>query len=152
MTAKRIDYWTDLEEMPEEGPFVVCGGPIGASTPRIEQAPGPSGRGCPVALHKAMRSYMEEHKIPRGLAGASLLNEHYREGRFQWDGVSLVPKPPLSPSMTQALDRLARNERAVGHFSLDMNDRFERALASQGYVERVEEGRNIWRLTRLAKK
>lgn len=91
MSARHVGYWEDLKEMPEEGPFVVCGGPVGASVPRIEHARGPEGVGSPVMLDMSVYKFMERHKIPRGYAGASKLNELYRQGCFRWEGLALLP-------------------------------------------------------------
>lgn len=89
MSARYVDYWEDLEAMPEEGPFIVCGGPVGAQVDRIEQVRGPDGVGCPIALHMEIYSFMEKHNIPRSYKGASKLNELYHQGRFRWDGIQL---------------------------------------------------------------
>lgn len=84
--AKLVEYFQDLDGMPEDGPFVVGIGPVGASTPRIEHARGPDGIGTPQILHPDMYAYIAQHGIPRGMEGADRLNE-----LFEWDGVLLRP-------------------------------------------------------------
>lgn len=91
MGARTVDYWADLTETPNEGPFILCGGPVGAEVGRIEHARGPEGVGCPVTLRPVMYRYMEDNGISRGYRGACRLNELYRKGAFVWDGVGLVP-------------------------------------------------------------
>ena len=91
--AKVVGYWTDLKEMPEDGPFIVCGGPVGASVPRVEHARGPSGIGCPVTFDFRMYKYIEENDLPnRGHECADKLNALYHSGEFEWEGNNLVPK------------------------------------------------------------
>ncbi len=89
--AKHVGYWTDLTEMPAEGPFVVGLAPFG-DFPRIEHANGPTGVGCPQMLGVRMYRYMERHCIPRGEEGADWLNKLWHEGALQWDGHAIVPK------------------------------------------------------------
>ena len=89
--AKRIGYWDDLKGTPDEGPFIVCGGPVGANVPRIEHARGPEGIGCPVVLEPEMYAYIERNGIPRGHEGACRLNELYRAGAFVWSDLCLRP-------------------------------------------------------------
>jgi hypothetical protein len=91
MGAKRVGYWDDLNGMPEQGPFIVCGGPVGANVPRIEQVRGPDGVGCPVCVDMKVYDYMKANDIPRGFTGASRLNELYHEGKLVWDGNKVVP-------------------------------------------------------------
>lgn len=91
--AARVSYWADLEEMPPQGPFIICGGPVGAEVGRIEQVRSPEGRGCPVVLHPKMRAFMKKNNISRGYAGACKLNELYHKGVFEWDdNYSIIPK------------------------------------------------------------
>ena len=90
--AKIIGYWDNLKEMPKEGPFVLCNGPVGASVPRIEQVRGEDGVGCPIGLDMEMYEYIKTHNIPRGYEGACQLNERYFAGEFEWRGAFLCPK------------------------------------------------------------
>ena len=95
--ARYVGYWEDLRGMPEQGPFVVVGGPGGANVPHIEHVRGPEGAGFPVCLTPEMYRYREENDIPRGHAGASKLNELYEQGAFVWDGYAIKPKPEDTP-------------------------------------------------------
>ena len=89
--AKIIGYWDDLDEMPEEGPFVCCGGPVGANVPRIEQVKTPEGAGTPQIMDMSVYRYMEANGIPRGYVGACRLNELFNEGKLVWEGDKIVP-------------------------------------------------------------
>lgn len=90
--AAHVGYFEDLKTMPEEGPFVLCEGPVGGRRPRIEQVRGPDGVGCPIMLHDDMYRFMKENHIPRDHEGACKLNTLYVQGAFVWDEFFLLPK------------------------------------------------------------
>lgn len=92
MGARFVDYWENLKAMPEEGPFVACGGPVGVRSPL--------GIGCPVVVHPSTRDFAERHKYGRGHACASALNDAFKRGELVWrieDGLDvIVPRCELA--------------------------------------------------------
>lgn len=89
--AKHVGFFTDLTEMPEDGPFVV--GWLGDS-PRIEHVQRPDGSGCPQVLSGRLYRYIERHCIPRGDEGADWLNRLWHAGEFEWVDGRILPKEP----------------------------------------------------------
>lgn len=92
MGARFVDYWENLTEMPKEGPFVACRGPLGATMTRVEQVPNQEGVGCPVVIHRATREFAKGHGLGRGHACASALNGAYRRGELVWRDGAIVPR------------------------------------------------------------
>lgn len=76
--AAVIDFWTNPESLPPEGPFVLCGGPVGAEVGRIEYFQHP--RHATQLLPGEIYHYMKAFGIPRGYRGACRLNYLWRRG------------------------------------------------------------------------
>jgi len=80
--AQYVDYWSDNVQY-VEGPFVLCGGPIGGSNLRIECAS--PHRPHPVVVHMSIYELLEAERQgwrKNKPAAVDWLNELVRTGRI----------------------------------------------------------------------